>query len=411
MKHDNNRRTSNGQQVNANPFSPDINSLWMLEPVNEIFERDRTELELKRNLQYVRIGDKFRLFHNNTNSYLNVQDIAAPITPTNYEVTTLNTMKKDLLNSTVFQLQSLDSPYGAFLQSKKDNFKIFNVLYDVAIYSDNVKLHYGAFNHNEVSGALDKAGVHGGGKLWYINNINHERYKDGIFLLKKDVDIDYIAEAEFSNYSFKSKFIELHLLMFEKLLHSKDEGVNTIPVTSWPFLTKGISLWADTKEKKEIYILGNPVTWALSFIGLIAYVSLLGLDSLFMQRDIDHLGPMNRKVFESSLGFLFIGWSMNYFPFFFLVRSEMISYYYPSFIFSVMLTTGLIDLTARKIQEIRSRYAQLSVSYIYLVSTIIFAQAFIFIYFMPLTYGTGFDGDMVALKNRRWLEKWDYYYS
>src|SRR5688572_31027263 len=70
------------------------------------------------------------------------------------------------------------------------------------------------------------------------------------------------------NIPFLKKFIELQSLMIKRNSRTtKPHSYQSSP-TSWLFLSKGILFWKNIEEKQQIYLLGNPISWALSVISI-----------------------------------------------------------------------------------------------------------------------------------------------
>ena len=53
-------------------------------------------------------------------------------------------------------------------------------------------------------------------------------------------------------------------------------------------MTRGISFWVNDKDS-QIYFVGNPVAWLLSFLSIWALLAMMLVDQLTLRRGIDFL--------------------------------------------------------------------------------------------------------------------------
>lgn len=193
--------------------------------------------------------------------------------------------------------------------------------------------------------------------------------------------------------------------------------------SSWPFVLRGLSFWEAKEGLRQIYLLGNPIVWWLSIFGTLLYAVLWLIDRILLRRGIDDFGFHARRWWDRSLGFLWILWAIHWFPFFLMGRMLFLHHYLPSFIFSTMITAGLADflfrillikIPARDVADLKlpvSKWINTpsSKTFIVFVSIVCLAAFCVFIYFSPLTYGTGFS-TIERLRARKWISSWDLQY-
>jgi dolichyl-phosphate-mannose-protein mannosyltransferase len=198
LKHKDGRISSNGQQVNAYEHS-DENSIWQILPcelkktgdplhedVKKFQKRKNITVEVKRDVRYLRVGDYVRLMHVATNSFLRTHDVASPMTQTHMEVTTVIQDvldgKKCEYEAILWKVVSPDLSVGTIIKSKKQSFKLINVQHNVAVFSDvKSKLPAWGFGMQELNGNKEISAKYG--NLWTVQEIKHDRFIDGIFLL------------------------------------------------------------------------------------------------------------------------------------------------------------------------------------------------------------------------------------
>jgi dolichyl-phosphate-mannose-protein mannosyltransferase len=139
------------------------------------------------------------------------------------------------------------------------------------------------------------------------------------------------------------------------------------------------------------------------------------LDRSMLHRGMDDFGPNLRRWWDRALGFLFIAWVLHYLPFFLMGRMLFLHHYLPAFILTVILTTTLIDFLGRQpaVPKMKANLpmaqwqsGQGSIVFHALVVLLIALNVGLYFYFMPLTYGTGFE-TLEKLRSRKWFKSWD----
>ncbi len=98
------------------------------------------------------------------------------------------------------------------------------------------------------------------------------------------------SRIEYRSLPFVEKFIEIHHLMLKELFFQTDDILYPVSPISWPFVREGESFWENRREKKEIYLVGNIVTWWLAITGIMLYAVLFIIDRACLQRDVDLMG-------------------------------------------------------------------------------------------------------------------------
>ena len=111
---------------------------------------------------------------------------------------------------------------------------------------------------------------------------------------------------------------------------------------------------------------------------------------------------------------------MHWAPFFLMGRMLFLHHYLPSFIFSAMATTTLLDFIFRDFARPLFRVPPHTpmrnwrgrVPLVYLGFAVVFMCVVLygFYYFSPLCYGLGFP-DKATLQTRKWLPSWDLQYA
>lgn len=166
--------------------------------------------------------------------------------------------------------------------------------------------------------------------------------------------------------------------------------------------------------------MGNPMIWWSSTLAVILYAVARGFLILRQKRgfrDFDNstsppppfLSPTLSHPLSLSLpiakvvkydtlcGFLFIGWSLHYFPFFLMARQLFLHHYFPALYFSILLYCAIFDLVT---STLRPR-VRLQVAAVLGVMAV-----WNFQHFAPLVYGS--EWTRGRCENARWLKTWDF---
>lgn len=167
------------------------------------------------------------------------------------------------------------------------------------------------------------------------------------------------------------------------------------------------------KEKnqgRQIYLLGNPITWWFVALMVLLYSFVLIFSILADQRSISFLSldsPL-RILFKGNgpVGLLF-AWALHYFPFFLMGRQLFLHHYLPAYYFGILLAGYLVDyvvhqMLARSTDHRKSRQI---LCYSGLIASII-VVLYVFVIFSPLSYGLAMSREHCL--SIRWLQGWDF---
>nr|CAG8474520.1 5915_t:CDS:10 [Entrophospora candida] len=263
--YDDERISSAGQQVTGYRFQ-DANNHWkIISPPSSIPLQQRPENGLIKHKDFI------MLEHVNTNTLLLTHDVASPLMVTNQEVTTINiTENYGRINDTIFQV---------FIENGDDNWKtkssyikLIHWKTNVAIWTHDAKLPEWAFGQQEVNGNKQ---ITKGSNIWIANEI-----------IRENVTRPLETKKPVHSMSFIRKFFELQLLMIER----NSRIVSPHPYQSrpidWLFLTSGISFWTNKEERRQIYLLGNPISWLLSVISIFTLILLISVETIIRRRGV-----------------------------------------------------------------------------------------------------------------------------
>lgn len=96
--------------------------------------------------------------------------------------------------------------------------------------------------------------------------------------------------------NFFKKFGELQLLMMQHNAGLTASHPYASGPINWPFLFSGISFWTENDTNKQIYLIGNPVSWWTCLLGLATFTGILGADLIARRRAVYALS--DRTLFD-----------------------------------------------------------------------------------------------------------------
>jgi len=155
------------------------------------------------------------------------------------------------------------------------------------------------------------------------------------------------------------------------------------------------------------------MVWWLSTAAVAAYAAVRGLLILRAKRgylDFNHSGSSaSPTVASSSLstagvvkydqlcGFLALGWSLHYFPFFLMQRQLFLHHYFPALYFAILLFCAVFDLVTAPLRP-RMRFQIGAVFVILAIWT--------YLHFSPLVYGSPWTKS--KCESSKWVKTWDF---
>lgn len=395
-RYEDGRISSSGQQVTAY-LDEDINNHWEIVPLEDL-NGDRTKPVL--------IGEKFRLRHVNTDSYLLAHDVASPLYPTNEEITTISPTREDFdekMNAMIFSFEPVKKgDSGHILKSKISVIRIVHSETNVALWSHNDQLlpEWG-FSQQEINGnkkIIDE------GNSWTVDSIENVEGQRNQHVPK------VIRSMPFLN-----KWLEQQRLMFEHNNKLSSEHPFASQPQSWPGSMSGVSFWAKASERRQIYFIGNIIGFWFQVISLAVYVGLVLADQLTRQRGYFVLNKISREKIYGPLAFLFCGWCCHYFPFFLMGRQKFLHHYLPAHIFAALFAVAVWEVIFSECKSLDSsnneekpgaafnkQPAIYNKPYFIFNVLLLCALVWFFIYFSPLIYGEPMTVEQV--QDRLWLD-------
>ncbi|KAF7331041.1 Glycosyltransferase family 39 protein [Mycena venus] len=254
-----------------------------------------------------------------------------------------------------------DRESGKRLRTLRTKFRLRHALTGCYLFSHKVKLPEWGFEQQEVT--CNKNAVMAN-SLWYVETSMHP---------------DLPADAPKVNYKlpgFMAKFLELQQVMWTTNAGLTDRHTFDSRPDAWPRLRRGINFWV--KDKKQIYLIGNPMVWWLSTLAVFSYIAVRGLLILRAKRGFRDFDNSKVVKYDGVCGFLFLGWFLHYFPFYLMGRQLFLHHYLPALYFGILLTSSVLIILA----------------------------VWNFAYFSPLAYGNQWTKG--KCQSARWLKTWDF---
>lgn len=260
----------------------DDNNVWQIVPTKALPSSGRGRI--------VRNDDVIQLLHVGTQTLLLTHDVASPHMPTNQEFTTWPKDDNSRYNDTLFQLNIVDGQDNQAWKTKSGYFRLIHVPTRVAMWTHKKPLPDWGYQQQEINGnknSQEKTAV------WFVDSLVAGEDEEEF---KKRTEV--VAPREPTSRNFFKKFFELQLLMLQHNAGLTASHPYASSPINWPFVISGISFWTDNKTQRQIYMIGNVLSWWPCAIALSIYVGILGADLLARRRGIE---PIPDRKFVITL--------------------------------------------------------------------------------------------------------------
>lgn len=343
---------------------------WSTEPLNHIYP-----------------GARIRLRHVSTEKALHSHDIRPPISDVEFQNEVsgygMPGFEGDGNDDWIVEIEHgdrRDKDSSKRLRTLRTTFRLRHALQGCYLFSHKVKLPEWGYEQQEVT--CNKNAVRAN-SLWFVETATHPALPE---------------DAPKVNYrlpGFFAKFVELQQVMWTTNAGLTDRHTFDSRPDSWPRLRRGINFWV--KDHRQIYLIGNPIIWWLSTLSVASYIFVRGFLILRAKRGYQDFASTKVVKYDSLCGFLFLGWSLHYFPFFLMGRQLFLHHYFPALYFAILLLCGVFDLVTSTLRpRVRLQIA----------AVLIIISIWAFVHFSPLAYGNAWTKD--ECKNSKWLKTWDF---
>uniref|UniRef100_A0A8C6TB10 Protein O-mannosyl-transferase 1 n=1 Tax=Neogobius melanostomus TaxID=47308 RepID=A0A8C6TB10_9GOBI len=395
IRYENGRGSSHQQQVTCYPFK-DVNNWWIIKDPN------RHELVVGNPPRPVRHGDVIQLVHGMTSRFLNSHDVAAPMSPHAQEVSGYINYNVSMAPQNLWTVE---------ISNRETDTEVWKT-----ILSDVRLIHLNTSAVLKLSGAsLPDWGFHqleviaeklftapSSSQSW---TVEEHRYGTSQEQRERELELHSPTHIDVTRkISFWAKFIELQWKMLKAKQENTEHKYSSTP-SEWLTLETNIAYWLHSSTNAQIHLIGNPVSWAIANMSLLAY-QLLAICYLLRRRrgfkDIPD-DEWNRFIFLGSV--CVGGWMVNFVPFLLMEKTLFLYHYLPALCYLHLLSPALVEHVHSHLLSSKAQRRGLSACVLALAVSVLLAYQ----NFCPLTYGSP-QLSTSALQRLKWRESWDILY-
>lgn len=392
IRYENGRGSSHQQQVTCYPFK-DVNNWWIVK------DPSRQELVVGRPPQPVRHGDVIQLVHGMTSRFLNSHDVAAPMSPHAQEVSGYVNFNVSMAAQNLWRVDiSNREAESDVWKTILSEVRLVHVNTSAVLKLSGSALPDWAFRQLEV--VADRAATAAGGSLlWTV-----EEHRYGISEEQKEREAELHSPTHIDvdrKISFWAKFLELQWKMLTVKQEESEHKYSSAPF-EWITMETNIAYWLHASNNAQIHLIGNPVSWGVAAVSLLAYQLLAAAYLLRRRRGLKDLSESAWQRFV-CLGCVCVGgWWINFFPFMLMDKTLFLYHYLPALSYLHLLSPALLEHTHTHLLrgEIYCRALRVGVASVFL------AVFWSYWTFCPLTYGRP-ELSANQLQELRWRDSWD----
>ncbi|XP_061527180.1 protein O-mannosyl-transferase 1 isoform X1 [Phycodurus eques] len=394
IRYDSGRGSSHQQQVTCYAFK-DVNNWWIVKSAA------RADLAVGRPPRAVRHGDVVQLLHGMTSRLLNSHDVAAPVSPHAQEVScyidfnvsmpTQNLWKVDIVN------REDDSEVWKTIVSEV---RLVHVNTSAVLKLSGLSLPDWAAGQMEV--VAEKVKGHGSGVTWTVEEHRYgtsEEQKDREAELQSPTYLDVSRKI-----SLWSKFLEVQWRMLTVKQEDSEHKYSSAP-SEWITMETNIAYWLHPSTNAQIHLIGNPVSWGVANLSLLAYHIMAAIYLLRKRRGIKDLPDVAWERFV-SVGVVCVGgWLLNFVPFVLMDKRLFLYHYLPALVFLHLLSAALLEhVHTHVLSKDTHRRVLLACAFVTWVCVFLSYRAF-----SPLTFGSP-ELSANQLRALKWRSSWDILY-
>ncbi|PSK43608.1 Dolichyl-phosphate-mannose--protein mannosyltransferase 2 [Elsinoe australis] len=370
-----------GQQQVTCYHHKDANNDWFFYP-----NRHDPDFDTEAPIKYVGNGNVIRLIHAQTGRNLHSHQVAAPVTKSDYEVSSYgNTTVGDAKDHwTVEVVNDAASRDYSKLRTLTTAFRLRHTELGCYLRAGNVNLPQWGFKQIEVTCAKtnNPRDVY---THWNVESHWNEKLPPG--------------DPGSYRSPFLRDFIHLNVAMMTSnnaLVPDPDKQDDLASAPwQWPLLHVGLRMcsWDDLVIK--YFLLGNPVV----YWGSTASLGIFGLLVLWYlvrwQRGYDELSQSDIDLIHYAGIYPIIGWVLHYAPFIAMARVTYVHHYYPALYFAILTAGFCVDWAGRSLGK-TLRWGLYFPLYVAVVG--------LFLVFKDICFGM--EGSHTQWKYLKWFDSW-----
>lgn len=395
IRYENGRGSSHQQQVTCYPFK-DVNNWWIIK------DPSRQELVVSSPPRPVRHGDVIQLLHGMTSRFLNSHDVAAPMSPHAQEVSgyidfnvsmpTQNLWRVDISN------REAESESWKTILSEV---RLVHVNTSAVLRLSGVSLPDWGFRQLEVvADKLFKA--HSSSLDWTV-----EEHRYGTSQEQKEREAELHSPTHIDvdrKMSFWAKFVELQWKMLTVKQEDSEHKYSSSPL-EWIGMETNIAYWLHSSTNAQIHLIGNPVSWGVANLSLLAYQVLAAVYLLRRRRGFRDL-PDGVWAQFVCLGCVCVGgWLVNFVPFLLMEKTLFLYHYLPALCYLHLLSPALLEHAHTHLLSRGTHRRALCVC----AAAVLLSVFLSYRTFCPLTYGSP-ELSANQLQELKWRDSWDILY-
>uniref|UniRef100_A0A669C001 Protein O-mannosyl-transferase 1 n=1 Tax=Oreochromis niloticus TaxID=8128 RepID=A0A669C001_ORENI len=402
IRYDNGRGSSHQQQVTCYPFK-DVNNWWIIK------DPGRQQLVVDTPPRPVRHGDVIQLVHGMTSRFLNSHDVAAPMSPHTQEVSgyidfNVSMPAQNLWRVDISNREAESEVWKTILSEVR----LVHVNTSAVLKLSGVPLPDWGFRQLEVvADKLFKA--HSSSLEWTV-----EEHRYGTSQEQKEREAELHSPTHIDvdrKISFWAKFVELQWKMLTVKQEESEHKYSSSPL-EWITMETNIAYWLHSSTNAQIHLIGNPVSWGVGNLSLLAYQLLAVVYLLRRRRGLKDVpdGVWDQFV---CLGCVCVGgWLVNFVPFLLMDKTLFLYHYLPALCYLYLLSPALLEHAhthllryAHQLQHSLTHQRALCVGALAVLLSIFLTYRT----FCPLTYGSP-ELSAHQLQGLKWRDTWDILY-
>uniref|UniRef100_A0A8C9Y1I4 Protein O-mannosyl-transferase 1 n=1 Tax=Sander lucioperca TaxID=283035 RepID=A0A8C9Y1I4_SANLU len=393
IRYENGRGSSHQQQVTCYPFK-DVNNWWIIK------DPDRQDLVVSSPPRPVRHGDVIQLLHGMTSRFLNSHDVAAPMSPHSQEVSgyidfNVSMPAQNLWRVDVLNREAESESWKTILS----DVRLVHVNTSAVLKLSGVSLPDWGFRQLEVVAEKHFKSQSVG---WTV-----EEHRYGTSQEQKEREAELHSPTHIDvdrKISFWAKFLELQWKMLTVKLEDSEHKYSSSPL-EWVTMETNIAYWLHSSTNAQIHLIGNPVSWGVANLSLLAYQLLAAIYLLRRRRGFKDL-PDGAWCQFVCLGCVCVGgWLVNFVPFLLMEKTLFLYHYLPALCYLHLLTPALLEHTHTHLLSRATHRRALCVC----VTAVLVSVFLSYRTFCPLTYGSP-ELSANQLQGLKWRDSWDILY-
>ncbi|GAA6235005.1 protein O-mannosyl-transferase 1 [Lates japonicus] len=395
IRYENGRGSSHQQQVTCYPFK-DVNNWWIVK------DPGSQELVVGSPPRPVRHGDIIQLVHGMTSRFLNSHDVAAPMSPHAQEVSGYIDFNVSMAAQNLWRVDiSNREAESEVWKTILSEVRLVHVNTSAVLKLSGVSLPDWGFRQLEVVAEKLFKG-HSSSLGWTV-----EEHRYGTSQEQKEREAELHSPTHIDvdrKISFWAKFLELQWKMLTVKQEDSEHKYSSSPL-EWITMETNIAYWLHSSTNAQIHLIGNPVSWGVANLSLLAYQLLAAVYLLRRRRGFKDL-PDGVWCQFVCLGCVCVGgWVVNFVPFLLMEKTLFLYHYLPALCYLYLLSPALLEHAHTHLLSTVTHRRALCVC----VAAMLLSIFLSYRTFCPLTYGSP-ELSANQLQGLRWRDTWDILY-